>query len=355
MVYRPQDLPRDDRALWNAQKDKNYIKVGVGVIRHLKGDANAALLVCHLNFLSEAHAGEDGWFWRTQSQIEQWTGMSEGVQLRARKRLESVGLLETALRGVPARVYYRVNVAALMELAKVEAENPDPGFGTLKILDSADRGNQFLQDEDTGFCKMQEQAPAIPRNINKEERNDQIISGAGAQDGPIRDHGAMEEAAAPEPEEDRPEPMRAPQGTPTPLPPSQPAASGWSPEELAKLRAIVSAEYPDSGPAGYRPSRGALDALAGLPRDRANDFVRAVRNYARKVQGEDRRYTRGLARFLEDGFWEQFVRARSSSSKPAERAAPGRDINAEADAASHAVKLANSYIPAFDRGRLEAS
>jgi hypothetical protein len=352
MVYRYQDLSIEDRALHDAQNDERYIKVSVGVIRALKGDVSGALFISHLAFLSKAHADKDGWFWRNQAQIEAWTGMSEGVQLRARKRVEAAGLLSSQLRGVPARMFYRVNILALLDLAKEEARS-----GHLKILDSADQGNQFLQDEDTSSCSLQEPAPAACRDINKKEINDQIISGAGAQGGPTRDHGAIAEAAAPEPEDDRPEPMRAPVEPPTPLPPSQPATigGGWAPDELAKLRAIVAAEYPDAGPAGYRPGKAALDALARLPRDRANDFVRAVRNYARKVQGEEARFTRGLARFLEDGFWEQFVRARSAAARPADRGPVGRDINAEADAASHAVKLANSYIPAFDRDRQEAS
>jgi hypothetical protein len=126
-------------------------------------------------------------------------------------------------------------------------------------------------------------------------------------------------------------------------------ANGWTPEDLERMRALVLKEYPLSGTAGYQPSKTALDLLSSLPRDRAKDFVAAVRNYAYKVKDQETKWTRGLTRFLEDGFWEQYIKRQSSAKKvTSQSSSTGRDINGEADAASHAVKMQNVRITAFE-------
>jgi hypothetical protein len=52
-----------------------------------------------------------------------------------------------------------------------------------------------------------------------------------------------------------------------------------------------------------------------VPRERANDLIKALEGYARVRKGEDPRYTRRLANWLKD--WEQWVGAKKE-------AAPGR-------------------------------
>lgn len=136
----------------------------------------------------------------------------------------------------------------------------------------------------------------------------------------------------------------------SPTPPVAPPAGGWDDETLARLKKFVAEHYPSTGDQGqYRPNRMALDLLATVPFDRAKQFAAAVKNYARAVEGAPPSQTRGLTKFLADDFWLGYTKRRSEAGKqPNLQAATARDINAEADAVSHAVKRQNTTIRAFE-------
>lgn len=58
----------------------------------------------------------DGYFYRTQAEIEEETTLSPKVQLKCVKILEEHGLLETVLKGLPAVKHYRLNSDAISDL-----------------------------------------------------------------------------------------------------------------------------------------------------------------------------------------------------------------------------------------------
>lgn len=58
----------------------------------------------------------DGWFYKTRDEWTEETGLTRREQEIIRKRLVKKGVLEEELRGVPARIYYRVNTVALRAL-----------------------------------------------------------------------------------------------------------------------------------------------------------------------------------------------------------------------------------------------
>lgn len=61
---------------------------------------------------------EDGWAFRTQEQIQEYTGMKRDARDGARKRLKQRGVLEEKLEGVPARLFYRLDLDALEGLVQ---------------------------------------------------------------------------------------------------------------------------------------------------------------------------------------------------------------------------------------------
>jgi hypothetical protein len=71
----------------------------------------AALMLRTLSFWSEK--AEDGWAYRTQDELRQATTLSIHQQQQARGKLEELGLLREQRRGVPARIYYRIDFDAL--------------------------------------------------------------------------------------------------------------------------------------------------------------------------------------------------------------------------------------------------
>lgn len=96
----------------------------------LAGSVNAGL------FLSVAFSWQprdESYFWKTQKDWEEETGLTRREQEGARKRLVGLGLISEERRGVPARMHFRVELDA--------------------IMNAVDRlsANQFAQNRQTGL------------------------------------------------------------------------------------------------------------------------------------------------------------------------------------------------------------
>jgi predicted DNA-binding ArsR family transcriptional regulator len=74
---------------------------------------------------------EEGWFYYTQSHIEEKIGVSTQRQNRIIKKLKSVGVMDVERRGVPAKNYYRINYEDLV--AFLYGDSPR----SIKIIDQA--------------------------------------------------------------------------------------------------------------------------------------------------------------------------------------------------------------------------
>lgn len=80
-------------------------------------------------FLSQAiywtgKGSEEGWFYKTREEWQNELGMSRKEQENARKKLKDQGVLEEQLRGLPARLYYRVNFDRLIEIMRIYYYGP---------------------------------------------------------------------------------------------------------------------------------------------------------------------------------------------------------------------------------------
>ncbi len=81
-----------------------FVDLGVGIA--------GALMLSQCVYWTK-RTDSDGWFYKSQQDWEEETGMNRREQERARKALKSIGVLEEKRRGVPARMYFRVNEQAL--------------------------------------------------------------------------------------------------------------------------------------------------------------------------------------------------------------------------------------------------
>ncbi len=63
---------------------------------------------------------EDGFFYNTQTNIEQDTGISLDTQQKITHRLASLGILEIKRQGIPARNYYKLNIKTLIDYCVTE-------------------------------------------------------------------------------------------------------------------------------------------------------------------------------------------------------------------------------------------
>ena len=86
-------------------------------LAQLAGGHKAALMLGGLvnwtRYLSIEQPERHGWIWKTQQEWLEETGLSRHEQDSARKELAKLGLIQQQKRGMPARMYYRINLQAL--------------------------------------------------------------------------------------------------------------------------------------------------------------------------------------------------------------------------------------------------
>ncbi|WP_096190976.1 hypothetical protein [Enterobacter hormaechei] len=96
---------------------RSFVRLGVGI--------TGALLLSQIVYWQNRMEGN--WFYKTQTDLEEETGLTRYEQEGARKKLVSCGVLEEAKRGIPAKLYFRVNQERLEEL--LLGENQHAGMG----------------------------------------------------------------------------------------------------------------------------------------------------------------------------------------------------------------------------------
>lgn len=79
----------------------------------ITGSVTAAVMLSQAVYWSTRTQDPDGWFWKTQADWEEETGLTRREQETARKTLRNLGLIEENLAGVPATLHFKVNKVAL--------------------------------------------------------------------------------------------------------------------------------------------------------------------------------------------------------------------------------------------------
>ncbi|VEF14627.1 MULTISPECIES: hypothetical protein [Stutzerimonas stutzeri subgroup] len=90
-----------------------FVSLGAGI--------TGALMLSQAIYWSKRTDNADGWFYKTMEEWQSETGMTRSEQESARKKLVSAGVLEEMKKGVPCRLFYRVNMDAIR--ANLIAEN----------------------------------------------------------------------------------------------------------------------------------------------------------------------------------------------------------------------------------------
>lgn len=147
-------------------------------LARLLGGINEALLFQQLAYWSDKGADPE-WIYKSQVELEAETTLSEYQQLQARKKLKALAVIEDERRGVPARLYYRVNWEAVFQL--LESGIPAaPRFRETGNLDSEkpagkNRGNSgsLIPTEKTQRAQQRDlsNGPDPARLVSKRERD----------------------------------------------------------------------------------------------------------------------------------------------------------------------------------------
>jgi hypothetical protein len=82
------------------------------------GGVKAAVMICQLLYWNGDATVQknDGWFYKSIEDMEKETGLTKVEQQTARKELESIGVIEIKLKGIPRVWYYRVDWDTLTDL-----------------------------------------------------------------------------------------------------------------------------------------------------------------------------------------------------------------------------------------------
>ena len=88
------------------------------------GSVTAGLFLCQTIYWT-GKGSEDEWFYKTRDDWKNELGMSRKEQETARKKLRDEGVLQEQLRGLPARLHYRIDFDRLIEIMKVFYKIPE--------------------------------------------------------------------------------------------------------------------------------------------------------------------------------------------------------------------------------------
>ena len=122
---------------------RSFVTLGAGI--------TGAVMLSQAVYWSSRTDDKAGWFYKTQHEWEDETGLTRYEQEGARKKLKAIGILEEIKRGVPCKTYYRVNFSVLdKSLIK------------------------FAENQQTRLLKTNEQAGGKP--TNKPAENQQSIT-----------------------------------------------------------------------------------------------------------------------------------------------------------------------------------
>lgn len=72
------------------------------------GSVNAAVMLSQAVYWSERTTDPEGWFWKTQEEWQEETGLTRYEQEGARGALKKTGFWAEERRGIPARMFYKV-------------------------------------------------------------------------------------------------------------------------------------------------------------------------------------------------------------------------------------------------------
>jgi hypothetical protein len=109
-------LDEPTRAILDGYGAEGVVVVRPSLVRALRGNGNAALFLSELLYWSRRLGDDEGRFYQTQRRLEAQTGLGADAQRKAVKLLERLGVLETTRQGIPAKLYYRLDLPRLVAL-----------------------------------------------------------------------------------------------------------------------------------------------------------------------------------------------------------------------------------------------
>lgn len=159
------------------------------LLAHAIGGVTAGLLASQMwfwaNTPSVRHDGD--WFAITQDEITDQTALTRHESDAARRRLRELGILEEQRKGVPARIWYRLNKERLVEVIRgYLAQKATPDESAIQIAEI----RQTEDDGDNSANQLAEKQQSSLPNFGNQERQDASSQSDGNRQSHIRTHAS---------------------------------------------------------------------------------------------------------------------------------------------------------------------
>jgi hypothetical protein len=122
------------------------------ILAKVFGSVTAALFLSQIGYWSDKGAHHSGWIWKTEEEMTDETGLSRSEQQTARALLVWTGVLEEKRKGVPARMWFKIDWE-MLDIALTEYEN--------------ERRAQQEADKPQPVVENQQQDAEIPQTIHR--------------------------------------------------------------------------------------------------------------------------------------------------------------------------------------------
>jgi hypothetical protein len=114
----------------------------------LTGSVTAALMLSQALYWAQRSTSEDGSFYKTMEDWEEETALSRFEQEGARRVLRALGFWHEERRGMPAKLYFRIDLEALEKaLSELIAENQQSSMRKTSNHDCYSAANMFAMNQ----------------------------------------------------------------------------------------------------------------------------------------------------------------------------------------------------------------
>jgi hypothetical protein len=233
-------------------------------IAHAVGSVTAGVLLSQLLYWTPRSTDPDGWVWKTQEQLHAETGLTRKEQESARRYLRDADVLEERKAGVPAKLYFRINVERLTQLlaAVQDAQNGQtrmPKMGNQERPDGAHKSAQIVH----AISEITTETTAEITN-----RDPSTSVDGNPSNSKVRTRKKFQERAREERSGEPSKPVRI--GELLPPPPARPSTS-----PTAKDTSLGRAERAEKAPLPSKPAQSTTRGQTG--RSRAISGAQATR------------------------------------------------------------------------------
>ncbi len=144
----------------------------------ISGGALQGLFLSQIFYWTPRTKDPNGWFYKSQTEWEQETGLTRYEQETAREKLKAKGLLQEKKGGIPCRLFYRLNVEKFLQEVARATKAEIPNAETEPNSEVGEKQQTSLRQSNKQACsKATNKVVAMPQsNTESTAKNSEIIN-----------------------------------------------------------------------------------------------------------------------------------------------------------------------------------